>query len=386
MKRRTLLAFGVMWGLLCAVVMVVTNPLIQAQNDGEQVETVPGVQVPINFNAEFFNNPDRTPPSVGQTYLYSNLLNEVWGQLQPVGSIGTQEVIIPVGPDNFSARFVGEVELAANVQYSFTLGADDFATMTIVPVGGDFDDFVDDNGNSLNPFIVLDQQGFEQETRTGSFNAAGPTRITIEYTELTGNSQIFFEIRQGGGGQPTPTPQPAAVGNVVQVRGLALRSGPFLGSSLLAVARPDTQYPILAYNDTEGLFRWYYLQLDADTQGWSSGRFLDVTGNEAALPELGPGPFDRIEDPRGTVLGNTRSVMNFRTFPSERVPRIAELPQLFWGAEVEIIARTVQGGQDFWYQVRHTDPASGITYTGWILAAFVGLQRDTDPIDSVPIR
>ena len=78
--------------------------------------------------------------------------------------------------------------------------------------------------------------------------------------------------------------------------------------------------------------------------------------------------------------------MNFRIFPSQRVARVSGMPQLIWGAEVEIIARTIQGGRDFWYQVRYTPPDSTTTYTGWIFAPFVGIVRGSDPIDSVPVK
>jgi hypothetical protein len=78
--------------------------------------------------------------------------------------------------------------------------------------------------------------------------------------------------------------------------------------------------------------------------------------------------------------------MNFRQFPSIRVQRVPEVPQLFWGAEVEILARTVQGGKDFWYQVRYTPENSSTSYVGWIFAPYVGIKRGSDPIDTVPVR
>jgi len=169
------------------------------------------------------------------------------------------------------------------------------------------------------------------------------------------------------------------------VSGLSVRTGPFLGASLVAVARPGVSYPVIARNTQEGLFSWYLIQFDADTIGWSSGRYLAFeTGAPENVPLENSTAFDTIYDPPGLVIGVTRSVMNFRTFPTRRVARVAPIPQLFWGAEVEILARTVQGGQDYWYQVRY-NAEDGNSYVGWIFAPYVGIQFGSDPIDTVPI-
>ena len=53
---------------------------------------------------------------------------------------------------------------------------------------------------------------------------------------------------------------------------------------MVAVARPDVNYPLLARNEREGLFTWYLIQYDEDTVGWSSGRYLFVEGDENVLP------------------------------------------------------------------------------------------------------
>jgi hypothetical protein len=212
--------------------------------------------------------------------------------------------------------------------------------------------------------------------------------LILDYIEYTGNAlvQVNWIISNGtptagGGGGPAPI----ALGEVVQVRGLSLRSGPFLGGTFLGVARPGTSYPLLSRNTQEGLFTWYLIQFDADTQGWVSGRYLAVTeGDPANLPLVNATAFTTIYDPPGLVTGITRSNMNFRTFPTERSARIAAIPQLDWGARVEILARTRQGGQDFWYMVRYTPANSTTSYVGWIFAPFVDIVAGSDPIDTVP--
>ena len=143
---------------------------------------------------------------------------------------------------------------------------------------------------------------------------------------------------------------------------------------MVAVARPDVNYPLLARNEREGLFTWYLIQYDEDTVGWSSGRYLFVEGDENVLPYADSiFPTLPVEEYKG-VTGITRSVMNLRQYPSPRTPLLAQIP---WGGEVKILSRTVQGGMNFWYQVRWEDQI------GWILAAYVGINNGI--IDAVPV-
>jgi uncharacterized protein YgiM (DUF1202 family) len=207
--------------------------------------------------------------------------------------------------------------------------------------------------------------------------------VVVEFNDTSGQAVLNVNwVVSTGTPQATGTGVPIAVGSVVNVRGLAVRSGPFLGGSMVAVARQNVEYPLLARNTQEGLFTWYLIQYDTDTRGWVSGRYLTITGDVNQLQTQSATAFDTVYDPPGRVVGVTRSNMNFRVYPTQRSIRVAAVPQLEWGAEVEILARTVQGGRDFWYQVRY-NKADGTTHVGWILAAYVGVSGD--PIDTVPI-
>ena len=53
------------------------------------------------------------------------------------------------------------------------------------------------------------------------------------------------------------------------------------------------------------------------------------------------------------------------------------LVQVPWGAETELLGRTIQGGNNFWLQVRYGDQV------GWIYAPFVSIRGD---VNAVPIR
>lgn len=329
----------------------------------------------VAWSGTFFDNPTLTDPSAA-TGIYNNGLNVNWGPGQPFDDNGT----INVGPDNWSARFSTFVTLQAGL-YEFVILADDGVRFFI-------------NGELLIDNFTANGL----TTSTVQANLTGGTySLLVEYFDQTGDAtlQVTWGLAQEAG--PTPTPQPLAIGTVVRVRGLAVRTGPYLGASLIAVARPPAQgadrggiqveggYPLSARNTQEGLFTWYFLQYDEDTFGWSSGRYLQIEGNPESLPFENTTPFDVIYEPPGTVLATTRSVMNFRIRPSERVPRVGLVPQIPWGAQVEILARTVQGGRDHWYQVRYRPENSDTDYFGWIYAPFVGINRNTDPIDSVPI-
>jgi hypothetical protein len=320
----------------------------------------------------FFDNPTLSGNAVQTSIPYPNGLNENWGTSTPVDGFGNP---VKVPADNFSARFSATVQLQG--VYEFIVTADDGVRFYI---NGQLliDDF---NANGLTTSSVL-------VNLTGATGGGlGNYQLTAEYFDATGNAVIQVTWAQSTGTpQPTPTPAPIAFGEVVSVRGLAVRTGPFLGASLMAVARPENSYPLLARNTQEGIFTWYRIQYDDDTVGWSSGRYLGLSGNPQALPVIGSTQFDVINStPNFDVLAVTRSVMNLRQYPSERVPRVPEQTQIPWGATVEILARTVQGGQNFWFQVRYR-AEDGRDYYGWIYAPYVEiLDENRAPIDAIPI-
>jgi hypothetical protein len=289
---------------------------------------------------------------------------------------GNGAALAGIGADNWSARFSTSVQFTTGF-WRFDVLADDGARVLV-------------NGN-----VVIDAfSNTGQLSRTNTVNLTGGTyNVVVELVDRTGAALIqvnwFATTSAGATGTPgTPvTAVPITTTSVSGVRGLSVRSGPFLGASMVGVVRPGQDYAVLARNTQEGLFTWYLIQVDADTVGWSSGRYLSFPANgSVAAPLQNSTVFDQTTDPPGRVVAVTRSVMNFRIFPSQRVARVSGAPQMPWGAEVEIIARTIQGGRDFWYQVRWTPEGSTTTYTGWIFAPFVGIVRGSDPIDSVPVK
>jgi hypothetical protein len=169
---------------------------------------------------------------------------------------------------------------------------------------------------------------------------------------------------------PTPTPPITNVSN--EVRGLAMRTGPYLGATLIGSVVPGFEYNVLARsNDENPEYTWFLIEANGVT-GWVSGRFLTYSGPEDVLPVQGS-LFDAVDGaPDIGVFGITRSINDLRRRPSGRAQIISQIPT---GAQVSIIGRTRQNGGDFWYQVRYAGQV------GWI-PAYVR-RGDTS---SVPIR
>jgi len=359
---RRLLSTGILLAVL-TLLGVLAGPALETN---AQTTTPPGSAV---WTATYYPSTNFTGTPVATSYTGLDL---TFGG-SPIAGIPE---------DNWSARYTTTITLAAGT-YTFTVTSDDTAQLTI--------------SSSVSSTIVigdLTPSGLTTVSGNITVTAGGTISLQADLIEITNDAVINVTWTQTGGGGVTPIPgtavptvttAPALTVSVEGVTGLSVRTGPFLGASRVAVARPDTNYPVLARNFQEGLFTWYQIQFDEDTVGWSSGRYLAVTGDENLAPVVESTVFDRADDPRGLVTGVTRAVMNLRTYPTPRVARVAANPQIPWGGQVELLARTVQGGRDYWYQVRYIDE-NGNAHIGWILAAYVGINRNSDPIETVPIR
>jgi hypothetical protein len=243
------------------------------------------------------------------------------------------------------------------------------------------------NLNALIQNFTLPETGTYRIVVAGFAGTGGPYTLTLT---ITGTGQAAVTI---------------ITAQVVQVRGLSVRTGPYLGATLVRVARPNNNYGVIARNQDEGIYTWYLLNIPVgevtttttDTtqaitaipgataaaptpaaaqyiQGWSSGRYLQLSGDPNTIPVRAT-IFDQIDGaPEVGVLAIPRAPMNLRRRPSTRTQVLAEVP---WGAVVPIIGRTVQGGDNFWLQVRY----DGLV--GWIFAPYVTIRGD---IDTVPIR
>jgi hypothetical protein len=171
---------------------------------------------------------------------------------------------------------------------------------------------------------------------------------------------------------PTPTPLGPPVGQVIEVRGLAIRTGPYLGATIIGVLRPGTTYSIVGQSQDEGIYTWFYITVGR-ISGWVSGRFFQTSGNMAIVPTM-TSIFDQIDNAPDTgVIAVANSIIDMRRRPSGRTQIVNTIPL---GATVQVLGRTMQGGL-FWLHVRY----NGIV--GWIPAAPVDVIGS---IAAVPIR
>jgi len=157
---------------------------------------------------------------------------------------------------------------------------------------------------------------------------------------------------------PTQTPFPPTYANVIEVQGLSLRTGPFIGASRRAVLRPEIPYRVTAKNNQEGVYMWYYIITDDGLEGWASARYLAVYGQD--VPFTGS-IMDNVwnERDRG-VRVQALDNLHFRPAPSDRTQPYVDL--IPWGGIMRVFARTTSGRGDEWYAVQY----NGIN--GWVYA------------------
>lgn len=319
-----------------------------------------------NWSATFFPNPDLSGTGVPVSGI--NGLNFLWQAGPPiVNGVPVPISNCPSSPtctDNFSARFTSSQAIQPGT-YQFVVASDDGVRVYI------------------NGALRLDKF-FGRPVTTDTFIetiTSSPVQIVVEYFEgidqATLQVQWFLQGTVTGTPFITATPLATTVpltAVVEGVDGLALRSGPYLGASLVAVLRPGNTYTPVARNRDEGVYTWYQITTADGRSGWASGRYLKTTGNVDALPLVST-VFEQIDGAADTgVLAIPRSVMNLRRRPSQRTALLAQIP---WGAELQLLGRTIQGGKNFWFQVRYEGQV------GWIYAPFVSTRGD---INSVPIH
>jgi len=322
-----------------------------------------GVQADFgtNWSATYYNSKDLSGPVV-YTENLPNGININWGTGSPNPAVNV---------DNFSARF-SSVQLFNQGTYEFVVSSDDGVRVSI------------DGILVLDRFIdrILTTDRFQQTITAGTHS------LTVEYFEGIDQAAVQFQwfalsggVTPGltpGGGVITPGPSPTApytgpTATVAGARGLALRTGPYLGASFITTLSSGQAYPVMARNKDEGIYNWYKLQV-GERVGWASGRYLQISVDLNTLPIQGS-IFDQIDNPPDIgARAYPRAVMNLRTRPSQRMPEIMNVP---WGASLELVGRTVQAGTNKWLQVRY----NGVV--GWIDARWVTVRGE---IFQVPVR
>ena len=337
-----------------------------------------------NWQGTFYNRADLTGTGVGPISIPSGL-NFAW-QDSPPSVNGTTIPLtgcVAVAPatggsdggnspscnNYFSARFTSTQNLTPG-QYSFVVSSDDGVRVYV-------------NGG-----LVLDKyfgRALTTDTITVTITTS-PVNLTVEYFEgydqanlqvqwflVSGSTAIPGQTQVFGTPAVVATAVPAAAVTIAGVKAEALRTGPYLGASMIGEVAAGTPLNPLARNKDEGIYNWYLINTGTKT-GWISGRYVTLTGDINAIP-LQSTVFEQIDGaPDVGVLAVPRSVMNLRKRPSIRSAKLMEIP---WGAETVLIGRTIQAGKNFWLQVRYNGQV------GWIFAPYVSIRGD---VNAVPIR
>jgi len=349
--------------LLALLALILLSPALLVQSQGLQFGT--------GWTASYWNGSEFIGAPLASEFLSGGVnLN-----------FGTSSPNAAVNADNFVARYAS-TQIFNQGTYEFILSYDDGARVFI------------DNVLVLDRFAgpPAQDQRFQQTLTAGTHS------LTVEFREATDNAQILFGWQQVSGvstsvsggfatvtpfgtlpstpGTPLPTGPQATISGV---RGLALRTGPYLGASFITTITPGTSYTVLGRNRDEGIYNWYLLQVGS-RQGWASGRYLTL-----GVPDVNQIPvvgsiFDSIGE-RADIGARAipRAVMNVRRRPSPRVEVVGSIP---WGGVSELIGRTIQAGSNKWLHVRYYTE-DGQVIVGWIDARWVTVQGE---LFNVPIH
>jgi hypothetical protein len=312
------------------------------------------------WSSAFYNRPDFTEPSTCTTSVSYTILNFSWAGI-PTQADGVTPIPCNTPADNFSVQFVSTQTFTAGT-YTFSMTADDAVRLNL-------------NGTQVIQILTPGTQSVQVSLPGGS------VLMDVFLTDFSGNASLSLTWTLSGsvgistpiGGTATPSGPVGPIGNVVNVGGLSLRTGPYLGASLIGVLTPGIAYPVLAQNTDEGGgYTWYQVRNGAQV-GWASGRYLVVNNG---TPPYATTVFEQIDLlPDTGITGEPNAYMNIRRRPSTRSMIIGEVP---WGGRVIILGQTLRGGASFWMHIRY----EGIT--GWIYAPYVKNIRGN--LGAAPIR
>jgi len=240
------------------------------------------------------------------------------------------------------------------------------------------------------PFTIQDGGAAKTITITCTPTEVGIRSATLIFNSNATNQPSATYNLSCSGASVTQTNDPSNPENLINsgrftttyarvtTTGLAYRTGPYLGATMLGVIRPEIDFPVLGQsNDEGGDYTWYLLEVGEDNDlVWASGRHLTLLGPPATIPTV-TSIFDEIDNPidlqvRAEVFTN----LNVRRRPSERSQILATSN---WGDEFIIYGRTRQAGQDIWYHVNYNGTI------GWVIGGFMEITTPRFP-DITPIR
>ncbi len=307
-------------------------------------------------------------PINGATTIYSSLSLSFAG----IPTDGTGAVSIPGVPaDGWSAVYSSS-QTFAQAEYTFTLTADDKATLFI----------------NSTPVLSVTTPG--QTATVNALLGAGTYPVEVYLVDLTGPAFIstsWIQVGGGGGGVPpvgpTATPEPtftptrtalppipagALTGTVIRASVLNIRDAPSLGGNRIGRVLRGETYAVVG-RDADA--RWFLLQLGG-FQGWAWGYYLFFNFNEFTAPITSGNTVLGLAGQTDTgVRVQSRATLRLRGAPSVGAEQTG---RIIWGSFLPVVGRTPD---NFWYQVvwRGT--------VGWAYSPFLNVLAGD--LNNVPI-
>lgn len=294
--------------------------------------------VPLQWNAEYFNNPYLIGPAVVNRA--ESPLNFNWGTNSPAAGVPA---------DNFSARWTSRPTLSA-AKYRFSVTADDAVKITVDYINVVIDTTASPKaGQPLTADVSL---------------AAGSHYIQIDFVEYTGNASINFTLTNLDVTVSTP---PSTVPNLpvtpsayVNVYALRLRSGPGMGYSII---NTQPRYTVVSLLGRSSDSAWAKVALVNGTQGWMSTTYLVTNVNYGSLPVVSGGSSP-APVPVSQLAGTVRaSALNVRSGPAVNYVRVS---LVYENNAVTIVGRNSAGT---WVQLRLANGA-----LGWVNASYLNIS------------
>jgi uncharacterized protein YraI len=309
----------------------------------------------FNWSGQYFDTRDWTGTVINRV---DPTINFNWGTAAPVAGID---------PAQFSVRWTGSFNFTGGL-YRFTIGSNDGAAVYI------------------DGMLILDNLANVGAFRTISVDAnvaAGLHQIRVDYFKDSGEGsiQFFWEslfagptLTAGPTMTPSSTGQPAIPegalrATVINAAVLNVRTAPTTGGGVIDRIRRGETYQVVGRNENA---TWFLLQTWRG-QGWSSGHYLAIDGNEFNAPIASAGNTLGLVPgvPDTGYVVQVLAGMRLRATPDVFAAQTGRIP---WGSFLPVTGRTAAGD---WYQVVWKGTV------GWVFGGYAAPFSGS--IDNVPV-
>ncbi|MEP7290126.1 MAG: PA14 domain-containing protein [Chloroflexota bacterium] len=295
-----------------------------------------------NWTAQYYANTGLAGDPVA--ILTESTPSHDWGNGAPLPAVPA---------DNFSVRWTSTQNLTGG-SYMISARADDGVRVFV-------------NGNAvINEFHAASGQTYSANVTL----PAGLNYFQVEFFEGGGAAFLDFSITQTSGGavQPTQPPAPSGATATVTAYRLNVRTQPNATAQVITRINRNETYPIIG-RTADNL---WYLLTQGGTQGWVSGRFINVA-NGGNIPIVGAS--QPVPNPPQSANNTVTPIQNvnvvIRNGPGTQYARIGLLPV---GGVAQLIGRNINNS---WWQINF----NGLI--GWVSAQFTSANATN--INSVAV-